>query len=127
MDIKDKIINGIIFLGYCIPYSFVAMCGDINNRTMLFYGIMLVCLGVLCAAAYKRQIIYCAVTGSVLSAIISFICVCSFATEQWVGYFKPLTPATLSIGISTAAFILQLAAWFIIKKKSTFMQREAEE
>lgn len=122
---KDRIINGVIFCGYCIPYSFVAMNGDINSRTVLFYGIMLVCFGVLCVAASKRQIIRYAVAGNVLSASTSYICVCSFATDEWLWYFKPLTPKVLSILISTAAFIIQLVIWCIIRKKYTATQRKA--
>lgn len=123
-NLKDKIIKGIILLCYCIPYSFMSINGDARYRTMIFYGIMLVCMGFLCIQSFKYHAIGYAVVGNILSAIISYLCVISFMTENRNWYFKPFTPSTLTIFISIVAFLIHLFVWLTLKRSKKIQKRK---
>ena len=107
----------LLLIGYCIPFSFLAMCGDVTFGTMWLYALLIVGMGFLCWGAVKSQSLIALVFGNALSCIVSIACVMVFQTAEWAGYFKPFTATTMVILISAAAFILQFIVWSIATKK----------
>lgn len=116
---KNKALNMLIILGYCVPYAFLSMYEDITNRSMLLYCVMIVAMGLLCWATIKRNNIYLLVVGNILSCVVSCICINIFRTEKWSWYFKPFTAIQLAIVISAVALIIHVLAWVASKKRIT--------
>lgn len=105
---RKKVLTGFVFLGYCIPYSFFALYGDVSYGSMILYVVMIVAMGILCWETVKLNRTHILAVGNVLSCLFSCFCINVFQTEEWNSYFKPFTAVQLSIAISVVAFIVQM-------------------
>lgn len=104
---KNWIIRMLLLIGYCIPYAFFAINGDISSGTMLFYGIMIISLTLLSYIATKTKNVVILIIGNILSYLSSYLFMLQNQTEEWGWYFKPLTANTLLLTISIIALLLQ--------------------
>lgn len=115
---NEKIIHVLLLMAYCVPYGFLAMWGDAEKETMLYYGVLVIGLLLLCLFARKRGDFSAILLGNTLSAVISACCVALFRTEKWSWYFKPMTPMSLLCGIYLLALLAQVILWKYCKKKT---------
>ena len=112
-----KLIKALMLLAYCIPYGYLSMKGDLNSGTMIFYGLMIVCLAVLLAVVLKTKNTIVLIVGNILSFISSYIFILQNQTEDWAGYFKPFTPFGLLLLITIVALVIQILFIFSSNKK----------
>ena len=105
-----------VLLGYCIPFAFLAMFGDVTFDTMWLYVPAILGYGLLCWFSIRYRSLPVLLLGNVLSCGVSIICVKLFQTEEWAWYFKPFSAETLVVIISAVALIVQLIVWFSVKK-----------
>lgn len=104
---RDWIVRIFLLIGYCTPYAFLAMNGDASSGSMLFYGIMIICLALLSWIATKTKNVMILIIGNILSYLSSYLFMLQNQTEKWGWYFKPLTADMLLLTISIIAFLLQ--------------------
>lgn len=115
---RDKIKKMILLLiGYCVPFSFLAMYGDVTFGSMWLYVLLVLGYGLLCWLSIRFRSLSTLLLGNVISGGISAGCVAAFQTEKWSWYFKPFTPMTMVILISVVAFVVQLTIWLAINRK----------
>lgn len=100
--------NNKILLGYCVPYAFLAMYGDVQYGSMLLYALMIVCMGLLCRSCIKAKKLGVLLLGNVCSFAVCAVCILLFAGERWSWYFKPLLPYSMLLFVSVIALVLQL-------------------
>ena len=105
---KQWIIKILLLAGYSVPYVFLAMNGDAEYGTMLFYGIMVLSLSVLCFLGNKTNHIFIMVFGNLCSALSSYCFLLHYQTEKWSWYFKPFTAGQLLVLITVVALVIQL-------------------
>lgn len=110
----------IMLLAYCVPYTYLAMNGDISSRTMIFYGFMIACLGTLCFIAIKTKNAPILVIGNILSFISSYFFILRNQTEEWNWYFKPFTSFGLLRWTTIVAFVIQVLFLFHFMKNKCF-------
>lgn len=108
---KNSIVYILTLFGYCIPYVFLAMYGDAQNRNMSLYGVMVIAMGILCWVTIKMKKFFIMVIGNALSCLTSCICIYLFQTEIWKWYFKPFEAVHLAITISIIAIVIQIVVW----------------
>lgn len=120
---KKWIIRVLLLLGYCVPYTFLAMYGDIEYRTILFYGIMVVSFAGLCLIANKTNNCIIVSIGSVVSAFSSYYMMLSCQTEDWAWYFKPFTATQLLVIVSIITLSIQLLAVGYYKRRKNYCIR----
>lgn len=113
---KNWIIRILLLAGFCVPYAFLAMNGDATFGTMMFYGIMVVCLWLLCWVSVRTENRPIIIIGNILSTFISYLFLTMFQTEMWQWYFKPFSPRSLLITISVIALVIQLIFAYSHKK-----------
>lgn len=112
-----KLIKILMLLAYSLPYAYLAMYGDFNSSTLIFYLFMIVCFATLLNIAIKTKNIIVLILGNILSFISSYIFVLQNQTDQWTGYFKPFTPSGLLTSITVVAFLIQVLFIFNSKKR----------
>ena len=110
-------ISILILIGYCIPFSFLGMYGDVMHGTMHLYIGMILGFALLCWACIKTHTVSVLLIGNVLSWGSSTLCLHLLQTLEWKRYFKPYTTSHLLILISAIAFILQIIVWILIKSE----------
>ena len=104
-----------LLLIFCIPFSFLAMYGDISLETMWFYGLFFAGLGFGCYLCMKRQKFLVMILGNILSALVSLAFLFRFETADWSWYFKPFSAMGMSLVLSFLALVLSVLVWFIRK------------
>ena len=105
---KNSFILKILLLAaYCVPYSFLAVNGDGTSGTMMFYGVMIAALIVLCALSVKTHNTWIVIVGSILSGVSSYLTASLSGLEPMGHYFKPFTPHGLITTVSVIAFAVQ--------------------
>lgn len=97
----------ILLVFYCVPYTFLALYGDVTWGTMLYYGLMLVCFALLtwCAIQTKNGLLV--LPGNLCSFVVSYVCALKYQTEPWSWYFKPFTGTQLLMILSLTLFLFQ--------------------
>lgn len=117
---KNWIIRLLLLIGYCIPYAFLAMNGDASYGTMLFYGVMIICLTFLTRGIIRTKNIAIIFIGNILSYLSSYLFMLQEQTEKWSWYFKPFTAGGLLLTLSIIAFLLQWGyAVYISRSRQT--------
>lgn len=114
---NKKAIKVLMLLAYCVPYGYLSMKGDFSSGTMIFYGLMIVCLGILLAIAIRTRNIIILVLGNILSFISSYIFISQNQTNDWGSYFKPFVSFDLLILITVVALVIQALFIFNFNKK----------
>lgn len=115
---NKKSIKILMLLAYCIPYGYLSMEGDFSSGTMLFYGLMIICLGALVTISIKTKNTIVVIIGNILSFISSYIFISQNQTEDWASYFKPFVPFDLLILITVITFVIQLLFIFRSRRKN---------
>ena len=110
-------------VGYCIPFSFLAMFCDVTFDSMWLYALMIIGYGFLCWFSIRYRSLPTLLLGNALSCGVSVVCVKLFQTEEWAWYFKPFTAMNMVIVISVAAFIIQLIIWLVTKNRQKSPQQ----
>jgi hypothetical protein len=108
MNMHKGIVRGLLLVGYCVPFAFLSMYGDVTYDTMLLYGFLTAGFSGLCFGVIKSKQLIVAILGNALSFIASYICVQQFHTDEWGWYFKPFTASGLLVVISAIAALVQL-------------------
>ena len=98
---NKTIIKALLLLGYCVPYVFLAMQGDITYNTMSFYLFLVLGLSVLLFFVIKYKEYSLLIIGNLLSFITSFTFMQFYYTELWDWYYKPFS-ASMFIATITA-------------------------
>ena len=106
MAVKEKCRH--FWLGYCVPYIFLAMNEDAVRGTLWFYLITIAAFSLLTAAAVKCRGITALICGNAVSCLLSLAFAALFQTEKWLWYFKPFGPYSLIIALSAVMLLLQL-------------------
>jgi len=114
---KNLIIRIVLFLGYLVPYVFLAMNEDALSGTLWFYLVMILSFGALCYFSAKTQNTFIILLGNILSFISSCIFAWNFQTEKWEYYFKPFLPNQLIIFETVVAVIIQAIIAISLTKK----------
>ncbi len=99
---------------YFIPYSYLAVYGDVNFGSMALYLLPVAAFSLLCYVTLKAKSIWYLILGNILSFVSSYACVHLFVTEKWEWYFKPLTGEQLVTVISFLAILLQCKACYVV-------------
>ena len=114
----ERSIKVLMLLLYSIPYGYLAMKGDANSGTMIFYGLMIVGFGILCRTAIRTNNTIILIIGNILSFILSYILTSRYLpSEEWSWYFKPTTPIVLLLLITIVSFIIQIIFIFNFNKR----------
>lgn len=108
--------QALLLLGWCIPYGFLGMYGDITFRTVLLYGLAALVPALLCACAAQLDSRWLPVAGTLLSHAASAFLLHGQA-GRWNWYFKPFTPSGMLRLLSAAMMLVQLAVWTRVRKK----------
>ena len=107
----------LLLIAYCIPYAYLAVWGDGVQRTMIFYGVMVVGLSLLCWGAIKTNDLPLLAAGNILSFTVSFAAARFTDLAPMGEYFKPFTSLTLIAAISLIAVGLQNLTFMIFTRK----------
>lgn len=113
---NKKLINILLLLAYCVPYQFLAMYGDHHFNTILLYGFMVICFGVLTWIAVKNNLVVTLVIGNILSCILSYFFI-QYSSYDWSDYFKPFSPVGLLLFVTIILFISQVLFIYHFKKR----------
>lgn len=117
---NKKIITRIILIiAYCIPFVFLALRGDATAGTMLFYVVMIVGFAILCWLAMKTDNASAIVFGNILSAVSSYLFWMKSGLGPMEWFFKPLTAYSFLVAVSIIAFVCQIIAALIHKKRQS--------
>lgn len=106
---RNWLMRIILVIGYCVPYVFLALNGDADKGTMLFYGIMILCFGGLCWLGIKTKNGLVVLIGNGLSCLSSYLFLLQYQTEKWGWYFKPFTGISLMVTVSVIGLLIQSA------------------
>ncbi|MGL4336453.1 MAG: hypothetical protein ACRCST_06110 [Turicibacter sp.] len=101
-------IRVLILVTGSVPYVYLAMNDDASNRSMIFYGAMVISLSALTLVSIKTKNIAIHIVGNLISFIISYFLVISHQTEKWSGYFKPFSAIGMVVFISCIVWIIQI-------------------
>ena len=107
---------------YFVPYSYLAVYGDITFGSMALYLLPVCAFSALCVVTVKMGSMWHLIVGNILSFVSSYACAHLFITEKWGWYFKPLTGAQIVSGISFLAMVIQFSigiGCFIKKRRNT--------
>lgn len=114
---NEKSIKVLMLLVYSVPYVYLAMKGDATSGTMIFYGFMILCFGILCRTVIKTNNPIILIIGNILSFISSYLFTSrNLPSEEWSWYFKPTTPIGLLLIITIVSFIIQILFIFNFNK-----------
>ncbi len=104
---NNRMVRIALLLIACVPYAFLAVNGDAKYGTMLFYGLMVAGLTLLCWGALKTNHIPIIYIGNILSFFSSYIIAKIAGLKSMGYYFKPFTSFSLIITLSIVAIIIQ--------------------
>ncbi|WP_440897594.1 hypothetical protein ACS127_06420 [Amphibacillus sp. Q70] len=116
---NKKLIKILMLLAYCVPYVYLAMRGDYNSGTMMFYGLMIVCLGLLLWLAIKTKNVSVLIVGNVLTFSSSYFFILQNQKDDWWTYFKPFSPIGLLVSITIIILVIQALFIYYSKKISS--------
>lgn len=116
---NKRLVNFLMILAYCVPYQFLAMYGDYNFDTMLFYILMFLCFGILMWISARNNTVVTLVIGNLLSFFSSFLFI-RYDPYDWSNYFHPFSPVGLLLFVTTILLLIQLL--FICNFKNKIMQ-----
>ena len=106
----------LLLTAYCIPFAFLAVNGDAVSGTMLFYGIMVAGLSLLCWGTLKTEHVSIVYIGNILSFISSYLVARLSGLDPTGDYFKPLTVYSLIAIISIVSLIIHTIVVLIYVK-----------
>ena len=106
-----------ILIGYCVPFTFLAMYGDVTHDSMWLYGLLILGMGLLCWYAVRIRSLWGLLGGNLLSLLTSYFCITQFQTADWQWYFKPFRAETLELLISFVITVVQLIIWLLAVRK----------
>lgn len=102
------VVSVFLVAGYCIPYVFLALFGDLRYGTVLLYAAMLAGFSALLICAVKTKQFFAVIIGNGISTLSSLVFVHTCIPDDFSWYFKPFTPASLTWTVSIAVFVIQL-------------------
>lgn len=106
-----------LFLAYCIPYAYLAVWGDGVHGTMLFYGIMIIGLSLLCWSTVKTNDLPLLAAGNIATFTISWAAARFTDLAPMGEYFKPFTSLKLILTLSLITYGLQFLIFTIFTRK----------
>lgn len=114
---KKWILRIILLLAYCIPFAYIAVNGDATSGTMLFYGLTVIGLAILCWGALRTNNVPIIYIGNALSFVSSYMAAKIMDLEPMGYYFKPFTSHSLIITITIVMVICQTVPVLIFIKR----------
>ncbi len=112
---EHRLLQILLPAAYCVPFAFLAAWADAVWGTVLFYGIMVAGLTLLCWYALKTNHISIIFIGNILSLISSCVTAKLSGAGAMGDYFKPFTLYSLIVAVSAASIILHVIAVLIYK------------
>ena len=107
-----------LLIAYCVPFSFLCVNGDASSGTMMYYGVMIAGLALLCWGALKTNNVPVLYVGNALSLASSYAVAKLPGLDPMGYYFKPFTAYSLIVTISVVALIVQsIIIGICVKKK----------
>lgn len=100
----------LLILGYCIPYSFLALYFDCTCKWQWGYFPAILIPVLLCWINGKFTGFSNAIKGNLLSSLISALLSYRFLTE-FDSYFKPFGAVLFSFALCLFSFMLQVLLW----------------
>lgn len=109
-----------LIIAYCIPFSFLCVNGDANSGTMMYYGVMIAGLALLCWGALKTNNVPVLYVGNALSFASSYVVAKLTSLDPMGYYFKPFTAYSLMVTISVVAVIVQtvIVGYYLREKRN---------
>ena len=104
---KQWFIRACLLITYCVPFSFLCVNGDASSGTMIYYGVMIAGVALLCWGALKTQNVPVLYVGNALSLASSYAVAKLSHLDPMGYYFKPFTAYSLMLTISVVAVIVQ--------------------
>ena len=101
------LIRILLLIAYGVPFSFLCVYGDASSGTMIYYGVMIAGVALLCWGALKTQNVPVLYVGNALSLASSYAVAKLSHLDPMGYYFKPFTAYSLMVIISVAAAIVQ--------------------
>lgn len=93
-----------IWLGYCVPWAYLALWGDAAHGTVLLYALMAAAFFLLCRGSKLKTVLL----GNLLSLMASGLCLWAFGPADAAGYYKPFTAWSLLAVVSAVAGAVQV-------------------
>lgn len=107
-----------LLIAYCVPFSFLCVNGDASSGTMMYYGVMIAGLALLCWGALKTNNVPVLYVGNALSLASSYAVAKLTGLDPMGYYFKPFTAYSLIVTISVVALVVQsIIIGICVKKK----------
>ena len=107
-----------LLIAYCVPFSFLCVNGDASSGTMMYYGVMIAGLALLCWGALKTNNVPVLYVGNALSLASSYAVAKLTGLDPMGCYFKPFTAYSLIVTISVVALVVQsIIIGICVKKK----------
>lgn len=121
---NKKLTRALMLLVYSVPYGYLAMKGDVDFGTIIFYGPMIISFGILCGIAVRTKNTIVLIIGNILSFISSYLFTSRNLPREWSWYFKPFTPVGLLSLVTIVFFIIQVLIIFSFNKKMCQTKRQ---
>ncbi len=113
---NEKTKKGILLAGYCVPYVFLCMYGDVMLGTGLLYAVSAAAMFGLCYFTFKTEQLKLVLIGNVLSFGFSHLLVLLTGLAEKNYYFKPLTVHSM---VNICTVIAVLIQWYMISRMKT--------
>lgn len=110
MNRKRTAVRCALLAAYAVPYSFLSAWGDAVHGSLLFGGLLIVALVILCIVSLKTENASIMFIGCGLTCISSLLMAKICGLNEWNWYFKPFSAYSLII----AYVIIQLFIQTII-------------
>ena len=108
---KRKIAAPLLLACYALPYAFAALYGDREWDTVLLYGMLFGCTGILGCICGRMGRIKLGLAGNLLSAAVSGLCAWSLWQGE-NGYFKPFGAVGWVGFLSVVSLMIQYLLWY---------------
>ena len=120
--IYDAFMRIFIVLCYFMPYGFLAIKGDVQRGSILYYFLAFAASALLALLSGIKNHRLVSLGGQALSLAVSVSLVLPF-NEEWAYYTKPLTPLPLLLAVTAMMLLVHLLIWlflFLVNYKEPF-------
>lgn len=106
----------ILLAVYCIPFVFLSMYFDYQNRSIIIYGLMVITVWYFAFLAKRKSSLLVLLIANMLSFLSSYVWVLrGDRIGEWEGYFKPFTSVKALIFFSILIVLLQAVVYLFTR------------
>ena len=113
--IYDAFMRIFLVLCYFMPYGFLAIKGDVQRGSILYYFLAFAASALLALLSGIKNHRLVSLGGQALSLAVSVSLVLPF-NEEWAYYTKPLTPLQLLLAVTAMMLLVHLLIWLFISR-----------